>query len=502
MDNHASLVVAPSHDRSLVRSTLGFPVVGLGASAGGLSALIKFFENTPVNSGMAFVVVLHLSPTHESNVDAILQRVTGMPVRQVMESVPIEANHVYVIAPDRQLTMTDNILKVNAQERPPGRHVVVDLFFRSLAEAHRERAMAVVLSGAGGDGSGGVPWIKEQGGIIIAQDPEDAEHDEMPRAAIDTGTVDFVLPVTEIPRKLQEIWHNAQVLVLPADASPEMPHAAPAANQFNSEEALQQVVGLLRERTGHDFRHYKRATMLRRIERRMQVRAVQTLVAYRDVLQKDPTESAALLKDMLIGVTNFFRDRDAFEALEREVLPVLFRNKNAGDTLRAWVPACSTGEEAYSIAMLFAEHCAAMPAPPQVNIFASDIDDRAIAVGRAGIYPSSILTDVAPGRLRQFFNKEQDRYRIRKGIRDRVLFAAHNILRDPPFSKVDLISCRNLLIYLNRDVQSHVLEMFHFALNPGGYLFLGSSESADGISSFFEPVNKKARIYRAKPASR
>ncbi len=502
MDNHASLVVVPSHDSGLIRSTLGFPVVGLGASAGGLSALIKFFENIPDNSGMAFVVVLHLSPTHESNVDAILQRVTAMPVLQVMESVPIEANHIYVIAPDRQLTVSDNILKVNPQERPPGRHVVVDLFFRSLAEARRERAMAVVLSGTGCDGSGGVPWIKEQGGIIIAQDPEDAEHDEMPQAAIDTGTVDFVLPATEIPRKLLDIWQNAQALQLPADVGPNMPHAQLAADQANSEEALQQVLALLRERTGHDFRHYKRATMLRRIERRMQVRAVQSLTAYRDVLQKDPAESAALLKDMLIAVTNFFRDRDAFEALEREVVPELFRNKGAGDALRVWVPACSSGEEAYSIAMLFAERSAAMPAPPQVNIFASDIDDRAIAVGRAGLYPASILTDVPPGRLRQFFNKEQDRYRVRKGIRDKVMFAAHNILRDPPFSKVDLISCRNLLIYLNRDVQSHVLEMFHFALNPGGYLFLGSSESADGISSFFEPVNKKARIYRAKPVSR
>lgn len=502
MENEMSLAATPQHERGLTRSTLGFPVVGIGASAGGLSALIKFFEHMPKDSGMAFVVVLHLSPNHESNADAILQRATGMPVKQVTQTQPVEANHVYVIAPDRQLTMTDNILKVNTQDRPPGRHVVVDLFFRTLGEAHRERSMAVVLSGTGGDGSGGVPWIKEQGGIIIAQDPTDAEHKEMPEAAIATGAVDFVLPVVDIPQKLLDIWHNARKLELPADASPDLPQARPPTSDASSEEALQQVVTLLRERTGHDFRHYKRATMLRRIERRMQVRAVHNMAAYRDVLTADPHEAAALLKDMLIGVTNFFRDREAFEGLERAVLPELFRNKTTSDTIRAWVPACSTGEEAYSIAMLFAERAAELPSPPQLNIFASDIDDRAIAVGRAGLYPGSIITDVPPGRLRRFFTKEQDRYRIRKTVRDQVLFAAHNILRDPPFSKVDLISCRNLLIYLNRDVQSHVLEMFHFALNPGGYLFLGSSESADGISNFFEPVDKKSRIYRAKPVSR
>ena len=365
-------------------------------------------------------------------------------------------------------------------------------------------AVAIVLSGTGSDGAVGLSRVKEQGGLTLVQAPGDAEHDGMPCAAIRTGAVDFVLPVVEMPQKMIELWSNARAIVLPpAGEGERLPAHLPAPDQGgDAEGALHDVLSLLLSHSGHDFRHYKRATVLRRIERRLQVRAVHSLPEYRDLLQADPGEHKALLDDMLIGVTNFFRDRECFEALEREVIPELFKDKGPTDEVRAWVAPCSTGEEAYSLAMLMADQGALMEKAPVFQIFASDIDDEAIDSARSGNYPASIITDVTPGRLRQYFNKQEDRYRIRKSLRDHILFASHNLLRDPPFSRLDLISCRNLLIYLNRDVQVRLLQMFHFALKPGGYLFLGSSESADSVSDFFVPVDKKNRIYRARPGSR
>ncbi|MFL6675932.1 MAG: CheR family methyltransferase, partial [Massilia sp.] len=485
-------------------SSIDFPVVGIGASAGGLPALMRLFENMPAGNEMAFVVILHLSPKHTSSADQVLQRATRMPVIQVREPVRIEKGHVYVIAPNKHLSMVDGHLSVAELERPRGQHVAIDIFFRTLAEAHRERSVAIVLSGTGADGAVGLTRIKERGGVTLAQSPDDAEHDGMPLAAIRTGVVDFVLPVVEIPQKLIELWENARVIELPPAGDDEaLPpiQASPDAS-VEAEEALQQIIGLLLTNTGHDFRHYKRATVLRRIERRMQVCRVHTLPEYRAVLEADASEHKLLLADMLIGVTNFFRDREAFDAIEREIVPELFQNCAPGDEVRAWVAACATGEEAYSLAMLLAEQASQMARPPAFQVFASDIDEHAIAAARNGLYPASIITDVAPSRLRQFFTKEETRYRIRKALRDRILFALHNLLRDPPFSRLDLISCRNLLIYLNRDVQARVLEMFHFALKPGGYLFLGSSESAESVADYFIPVDKKNRIYRARPASR
>ncbi|RZI45007.1 PAS domain S-box protein [Herbaspirillum sp. HC18] len=484
---------------------LDFPVVGIGASAGGLQALLRFFENLPAHNGMAFVVILHLSPKYESNADSVLQGVTKMPVVQVTRTLQIEKNHVYVISPKTQLTMNDGFLSVaDVDQRPRGAHVAIDLFFRTLADTHRERAIGIVLSGTGSDGAVGLARLKEQGGVAMVQDPNDAEHDGMPLAAIGTGTVDFILPVVDMPQKLIDISNNARNLRLPPANDPDAPLAATVAatSDDESERALHDVIRMLHIHTGHDFRHYKRATVLRRIERRMQVRGVSNLPDYRALLERDEQENPALLSDMLIGVTNFFRDREAFDALEREILPQLFQGKQPDEQVRAWVAACSTGEEAYSIAMLLADQAALLPKPPRIQVFASDIDERAISVARAGIYPSSIVTDVPAIRLRQFFAKEEDRYRVRKIVRDSILFAAHNLLHDPPFSKLDLISCRNLLIYLNRDVQAQVLELFHFALNPGGFLFLGSAESADAASNFFTPIDKKNRIYRARTLSR
>ena len=486
------------------REGTDFPVVGIGASAGGLPAIMRFLEHLPSSNDMAFVIILHLSPTHESTASAVLQRGTRMPVRQVNEPTRIEKDHVYVIPPNHHMTVIDGVLGLESLDRPVGKHVAVDIFFRTLANYKKERAIAIVLSGTGTDGAAGVSSIREQGGVSLVQTPSDAEHDGMPLAAIATGTVDFVLPVADMPQKLMDLWANAQAIELPPDndgeqtpISAEKPHSLKEA-----EDALQGVISLLRDSTGHDFRHYRRATILRRIERRLQVRCVPTLPKYRTLLENDLDEHTALLKDLLIGVTNFFRDREYFDTLERVVIPELFRDKNHLDQVRAWVPACATGEEAYSVAMLLAGQADRMAKPPDFQVFASDIDESAIAHARAGVYPSSIVTDVSPSRLREFFTEEVEHYRIRKSLRDKLLFAPHNVLRDPPFSKLDLISCRNLLIYLNREVQSYLLELFHFALVPGGYLFLGSSESADMVSNYFTLVDKKARIYRARATSR
>jgi two-component system CheB/CheR fusion protein len=504
MHDTANEPSTPPTNHDTVPSKIDFPVVGIGASAGGLHALVRFFENMPAKNGMAFVVVLHLSPKHPSSADVVLQRATSMPVIQVVHPVSIERGNIYVIAPNQQLAMVDGSLAVSDLERPRGTHTAIDIFFRTLAEVHRERAVAVVLSGTGSDGAVGLTRIKEEGGVTIVQMPGDAEHDGMPKAAIRTGVVDFVLPVVEIPQKLLDLWHNARTIQLPPPGKGEasIGHPTDVIDTVAAESALQRVVASLLSHTGHDFRHYKRATVLRRIERRMQVRGVHTLPEYSVLLNADAGEHEALLSDMLISVTNFFRDRDSFEALERDFIPELFKDKTSTDEVRVWVAACATGEEAYSMAMLLADYSGEMVAPPRFQVFASDIDEQAISTARSGDYPASIITDVVPVRLRQYFTKHDDRYRIRKSVRDRVLFAAHNVLRDPPFSRLDMVSCRNLLIYLNRDVQVKVLEMFHFALKPGGLLFLGSSESAESVNEFFIPVDKKNRIYRARPASR
>ena len=491
-------------DRAVAEGNPAFPVIGVGASAGGVAALIQFLENMPANNGMAFVFVLHLSPKHESNVDVILQKVTRMRVIQVTERIKIEIDTVYVIAPNKDIEMDDGHLSVRPQTRPIGHHVAIDVFFRTLAIAHNERAFALILSGTGHDGSVGLARIKECGGVTLAQSLLDAEYDGMPGAAIKTGMVDFVLPVAEMPQKLIDLWSNARKIQLPPMNEASLVVADPAAvtELALAEEAMMKIITVLRARTGHDFRHYKRATMLRRIERRLQVRGVSTLPQYCELLETDAREPDALLKDMLIGVTNFFRDREAFDTLERDVIQDMCKGKKADEALRAWVTACSTGEEAYSMTMLFEDNLSLMSMPPALQVFASDIDDAAIAAARAGLYSTAIVADVAPARLRQYFIKSNDRYQIKKNVRDKIMFATHNLLRDPPFSKLDLISCRNLLIYLNRDVQTHVLEMFHFALNPGGILFLGSLESAEATNHLFEPIDKKSRIYRARPMTR
>ncbi len=491
---------------SLAPSSLLFPVVGLGGSAGGMEALTTLFSGLPDETGMAFVVVLHLSPVHESHADEILQRVTRLRVRQVTEPMAIEADCVYVIPPNKSLAMNDGHLHIGTLAPHQPRNVAIDQFFRTLAEVHRERAVGVVLSGTGSDGTMGLLALKAHGGVTLAQSPLDAEYEGMPQSAIAAGVVDMVLPVAEMPQKLLDLWENAQRIALP-DAEQPMPlahnSATPSAPEA-AEAALHDIITLLQARTNHDFRHYKRATVLRRLERRMQVNEQPNLPAYRDYLEAHPGETPALLQDMLISVTQFFRDRGAFEALERELHRQHFAGPKPPGELRAWVPGCATGEEAYSVGMLLAGLAAEVSPRPEIHVFASDIDERAIGVARAGIYPEAIVVDVPPARLRQFFVHEGSRYRITRSLRESILFAAHNVLRDPPFSRVDLLCCRNLLIYLDRDSQARLFEMFHLAMNPGALLFLGSSESADVASSLslFSAVDKKHRIYRANTVTR
>jgi two-component system CheB/CheR fusion protein len=498
-DNKRKILDFPPPTPGYVPSKLPFFVVGIGASAGGIEALLRFFEAMPSNNGMAFVVVLHLSPTHESSVAEILQEKTKMPVLQVTETVPIEPNHVYVIPPTKDLLMNDGSLQVVTAARPRGRHIAIDVFFRTLGEVHRERAVGIILSGAGSDGAVGIARIKEKGGMTLAQSPDDAEQDSMPRCAIQTGTVDLILPVVEMPQRLTELFVNSNSLQLPAAGEPEQGIVSDnaEAQAQEVEYALREILSILHSQTGNDFKHYKRATVLRRLERRLQVNGLPNVLAYRTFLQHNDQETQALLQDMLISVTNFFRDRDAFEALERDAIPKIFSQTPEAEQIRAWSVGCASGEEAYSIAMLLADQNALCHKPRSIQVFASDIDERAINIGRLGAYPDSIITDVAPSRLRQYFEKEKEHFRIKRDIRDTVLFATHNILRDPPFSRLQLILCRNLLIYLNRDVQKQVFEVLHYALQPNGYLFLGTAESTDMVSDLFVTVDKKHRIYQA-----
>ena len=491
----------PENIDELTKSTLNFPVVGIGASAGGLQALMHFFEQMPAANGMAFVVILHLSPDHESNVAEILQRVANMPVVQVNEPTAIEANHVYVIPPKHDLEMNDGHLQLSGHSRVRGAHLAIDLFFRTLAQVHQERAIAVVMSGTGNDGAAGLARVKEEGGVTFVQQPEDAEYDGMPKAAIATGMVDFIVTAADMPQRLQELWANASRISLPKNDGSSLRVKVPDSDEAArlAEDALCDIMSALRIYSRNDFRQYKRATVLRRIERRLQVNGVPDLPAYRDFLRVHPEEVKLLLQDMLISVTNYFRDQAAFEALERDVLPVLLAHRSPEEPVRVWVAGCATGEEAYSVAILLKEQMALHHCMSDLHIFATDIDERAVNFGRNGLYPASIATDVSPARLKKFFTQEKEQFRVVKQVREKVLFANHNVLRDPPFSRIDLICCRNLLIYLDKSGQASVLGTFRFALKPEGFLFLGSSESVEAAHKLFTVVDKKNRFFKANP---
>ena len=467
-----------------------FLVVGLGASAGGIKALKDFFAHVPADSGMAYVVILHLSPDYESRLAEVLQQTAAIPVTKVTGRVRVAPNHVYVIPPSRNLALRDGHLSLSDVTSMEMRRAPVDIFFRTLAQSHESRAVCVVLSGTGANGSMGMKRVKEAGGICLAQDPQEAEYTDMPRHSIATGLVDYVLPVAEMPAKIIAYKEQLGQVRLPAKT----PNT-----QDSDERALRDIFTLMRTRTGHDFSNYKRATVLRRIERRMNVHELTDLPAYARLLRERPAEARALLKDLLISVTNFFRDREAFAALEQEIIPRLFDGKGAGDHVRVWVAGCATGEEAYTLAMLLCEHAEGRSNPPALQVFATDIDEPALAAAREGFYTVNDAADVSPERLRRFFVKGSSGYQVSRALREMVLFAQHNIIKDPPFSHLDLITCRNLLIYLNRAAQERLARVFHFALNPGGYLFLSLSESIDGPADLFVKIDKEHNIFQSRP---
>jgi two-component system, chemotaxis family, CheB/CheR fusion protein len=462
-------------------------VVGIGASAGGLKALEAFFDSLPGETGLAYVVITHLHPEHESHMAELLQRHTQMPVQQVDGLVHVEKDHVYVIPPNRRLVMEDSQIDIAGFDEPRGQRAPIDYFFRSLARGH-PNSVGIILSGGGTDGAVGVKAIKEEGGLLMVQHPDEAEYNSMPHAAIATGLADVVLPVKELAEKLVEFTRFRPPLPLDAEELTE-----------SQQEVIRRITAHVHARTGHDFSQYKRSTILRRIQRRMQIHGLSALDAYLDHLRKNPTEASALFNDILIGVTSFFRDRESWESLATRVVPKILEDKESSDMVRTWTIGCSTGEEAYGMAILLFEAADKLEVRPQIQVFASDLDENAIKHAREGLYPRAIEADVSPQRLERFFIQEGEHYRVRRELRDVVLFTHHSVLRDAPFSRLDLISCRNLLIYLEREIQDTVFDIFHYALKTGGYLFLGNSESAESLQELFQTVDKTHHIYRTKP---
>ena len=457
-------------------------IAGIGASAGGVRALQDFFQALPRDTGAALVVVVHLDPNHHSELSRVLASRTQMPVQEVETSAKLEPNHVYVIPPNRELTITDTAVSAEGFKEPRGQRAPIDQFFRSLAK--HGNGIAIILSGAGSDGALGARAIKEAGGLILVQDPNEAEYGSMPRAAVAAGHADFVLPARELATQFAELVRHRQVLRHKTDAE-------------LSEDILGRILANLRLHTGHDFSQYKRASLMRRLERRAQVVRAKNLQSYLEYLHDHPEEVQALFADMLISVTRFFRDADAFKQLENIVVPAILDKKGRDDAIRIWVPGCATGEEAYSLAIIFLDAMAKRDVRPEMQIFATDLDLRALAFAREGHYPQTLSADISEERLRRYFTAEGDEYRIRREVRDLVVFAQHSVLKDPPFSRLDLISCRNFLIYINRDLQQRVIGTFHYALVDNGYLFLGGSETADHPDDLFRVVDRGARIFQS-----
>jgi len=485
---HPAQLAATSRDSPLQppQARTAFPVVALGASAGGLDAFRKLFDALPANSGMAFILIQHLDPTHASMMVELLASHTKMKVLQVADGMPIEPEHVYVIPPAAYLSIQAGALHLLEPTERHGARLPFDFFLRSLAADYSERAICVILSGTGTDGTLGLKAIKEKGGLVIVQSPDEAAYDGMPRSAITTGFVDFVLPVAKIPEIMAN--YGAQKLVVGLRQSIAADDDAP--------DWLAPAIDLLRTRTAHNFSLYKPSTLRRRIERRMAMAAIIEPKQYLGVLRQDAVELELLAKDLLINVTSFFRDPKAFELLAEQIVPDLVRRHEKDRPLRIWVAGCSTGEETYSMVMLFLEEIAATKPAVTLQVFASDVDGDAVTFARAGIYPESIAADVSPARLARFFAKEDHSYRIAPELRGLVVFTVQDVLADPPFSRLDLVSCRNLLIYLRPEAQHRVLGLFDFALREGGILFLGGAETVTGVYDRFETISKTHRIFR------
>jgi two-component system, chemotaxis family, CheB/CheR fusion protein len=489
-ENAPGEIVNPEHtDQPPGQRSGDFPIVGIGASAGGLAAFEAFFSTLPPDRdpGMAFVFVQHLARDHKSILSELVRRYTKMEVFEVEHGMVVKPNCAYIIPPNRDMALVNGALQLLEPTLARGLRLPIDFFFRSLAQDRHDRAICIVLSGTGSDGALGVRAVKGEGGMVMAQTPESTEYDGMPRSAIATGTVDFVLSPQEMPAKL---------LAYVAHAFGTSPSLSFQAKQQPDE--LQKIFLLLRSQTGHDFSQYKRSTIIRRVERRMAVHQIDGLEDYLRYMELTRGEADALFRELLIGVTSFFRDAEIFDEVQKRAMPLLFAGKTPGTAIRVWVPGCSSGEEAYSIAILLRECMEELKENFKVQIFATDIDREAIDHARAGVYPSSIIADVSPERLAHFFEQDQpdgSTYRIHKTIRDMLVFSEHDLIKNPPFSKLDLISCRNLLIYMGAELQKKLMPLFHYALNPGGILVLGSSESVGDFVNLFAPVERKSRIY-------
>lgn len=468
-------------------ANVSFPIIGIGTSAGGLEALELFLGHVPRNSGLAFVIIQHLDPTRKGIMPELLQRTTGMTVVQVKDRTPVRRDCVYVIPPNKDMSILHGVLHLLDPTSPRGLRLPIDFFLRSLAQDRQEHSIAVILSGMGSDGTLGLRAIKEKGGVVLVQDPASAKFDGMPRSAIDSGLADIVAPVDDLPERIITYLKRTPLA-----------HTAEMALEVKTQSALEKAIILLRTHTGHDFSLYKKNTFYRRIERRMGIHQINRIADYVRYLQKNSQELDLLFKELLIGVTSFFRDPAAWDELRKKILPALLAERPAGHVFRAWVPGCSTGEEAYSLAMVFKEALEKLKPRRKLTlqVFATDLDKDAIAKARQGLYPANICADVSPAQMNRFFKKEEQGCRVTTEIREMVVFAPQSLIMDPPFTKLDLLSCRNLLIYLAPEMQKKLFPLFHYSLTPGGILFLGSAETVGTFTDLFTPANNKLRLFR------
>ena len=464
-------------------------VVGIGASAGGLEAIVQLLIQSPLDADISYVVIQHLSPDHDSALAEILGKRVKLPIHQVTESTKVLPNNVYVIPPGKYLAIKECELQLI--DPPDSRHarMAIDYFFRSLAEDSCEYGVGVILSGTGSDGSAGLQEIKQFGGLAVVQDPDEAAHRGMPQAAINIGAADMILPVQEIAARLVRYVEHAR------RHGPLSAQAITAMEQVN----IKPVLDILRRELKHDFRNYRQATLSRRISRRMGLQGMDQIHDYLALLEDNPDEIRLLRDDLLIGVTRFFRDEKSWQMLQQKVIKPMVENAEPNKPLRVWCPGCATGEEAYTMVMLILEQCALVEKTVQFQVFASDVAPDALAFAREGSYPDAIVADISIERLRQFFQKTDRGYRVAKQLREHVVFAEQNVLAQAPFSNLNLISCRNMLIYLQNEAQKSIFSVFQFALKQGGHLFLGSSESIERSGDLFDTVNAKHRIFRRKP---
>lgn len=470
-----------------ITSQINFPIVGIGASAGGLEALEQFFGNVPDNSGLAYVVIQHLDPNHVGIMPELLQRTTDMKVFQVTDHMQIQPNHVYVIPPNKSMSVLNGYLHLFEPVELHGLRLPIDYFFRSLADDQQERSIGVILSGMGSDGSLGLKAIKEKNGIVLVQDPLTAKFDGMPQSALNAVVADIMAAANKLPAKL--------IAFLKISPSTVKKTGIDDKNKSN----LEKIVLLLRTQTGHDFSLYKNNTLFRRIERRMNVHQIDKIANYVRFLQENPQELDILFKELLIGVTNFFRDAFLWDKLKESVLPELFKTLPNGHVLRAWVTGCSTGEEAYSLAIIFKEAYEKVKNKKNLTlqIFATDIDSDAIEKARKGFFSHNIVSDVSPERISAFFTEEETGFRVNTSIREMIVFAPHDVIKDPPFTKLDILLCRNLLIYMEPELQKKLMNLFHYSLNSGGVMVLGSSENENSQSNLFTPIDSKLKLYKS-----